>query len=106
MAVVALGACTEQVSTGDSSAVTPFLGKELVGKNATFIFNGDGTVGGQFRDNPIVGTYSSSATEICSNLTAPANLAGDYCSTPAIDGNTVVFNRRDGSQSPVYTIEG
>ena len=48
-------AACETAPTGPL-AVDQFIGKELVGPNATFLFNADGTVGGTFRGDPIVGT--------------------------------------------------
>ena len=109
LAIIALVAgCETTTSTsGAASAVDPLVGKTLVGPQATFLFNADGTVGGTFRDDPIAGTYTSSATEICSTYTAPDNFVslGEICSVPTISNGTVVFNRRDGSTSPVYTIQ-
>jgi len=85
---VALGAC---VPSGEN----------------TFIFNANNTVGGQLNGQPVVGTYTANANEVCSAYTAPQRLAGqELCSVPVIDGGTVVFNRRNGSSSPVYTIGG
>lgn len=112
ISVVSLSACLSDGDVGGGSiskndnAVSPLIGKRLVGENATFIFNADGTVDGQFRDEAIVGTYKASAVESCSIYTAPKQLTGrEYCSTPVISGNTVVFNRRDGSNSGSYTIK-
>ena len=109
MASLGLAACTEAPTTQTSStasAIDPLVGKNLVSENATFIFDRDGTFGGNFRGEPIVGTYTASATEICSTITEPENIAGERCSTPEYNGNTVIFNRRDGSQSALYQIEG
>jgi len=112
-ATMALSACVSDgigsttTMTKAANAVTPLIGKKLVNDSATFIFNSDGTIGGQFRDQPIVGSYKATATESCSVYTAPQQLTGrEYCSTPVISGNTVIFNRRDGSNSGEYTIEG
>lgn len=106
----ALSAC---VSDGGGStattqnAITPFIGKTLVGNGGSFIFNANGTVGGQFKGEQVVGTYTATANESCSTYTAPKQLTGrEFCSTPIISGNTVVFKRRDGSNSSVFKIEG
>lgn len=88
------------------TVVGPLIGKRLVGDNVTFIINADGTMGGTFRGEPVVGTYQANAKESCSSYSSPKSLTGrEFCSTPVISGNTVVFNRRDGSKSPVYTIK-
>lgn len=104
---VAVVGCTEAVEVGEPElAVDPLIGKRLVGERATFLFNADGTVGGTFDGNLIVGTYTSDAQEICSEYTAPENFVNlKPCSKPAINGDTVVFNRRDGSRSATYRIE-
>jgi len=107
-----LAACqsTDTPSQAAPTAVTPFLGKTLVADGGTtFIFNDDGTVSGKFRgEADIVGTYSATATEICSSYTAPDNFVdiGEICSVPDIKGDTVIFTRRNGSQSPPYKITG
>lgn len=87
-------------------AAAQFFDKSLVAENGTtFLFNPDGTVGGVFNGAAIDGTYTASASEICSSYTSPAALTGrEFCSTPEIDGDTVVFNRRDGTTSQPYTI--
>lgn len=102
---MALAACE---TTPSVTAADQFFGKELVAADGTtFIFNPDGTVGGSFRGEEVVGTFSADATEICSEYTAPDKLTGyEVCSVPAIDGDTVIFNRRDGSQSQPYMISG
>ncbi len=88
-------------------AVDPFLGKRLISGQATFLFKADGSVGGSFDGNAIVGTWRSDESEICSEYTAPENFVNlKPCSKPVVSGDTVVFNRRDGSQSAVYRIEG
>ena len=107
VAMLVLAGCA--TGTADvADAADTFIGKKLVAENGTtFTFQADGTVGGLFRGEEVVGTYTSDATEICSTYTAPEPLAGsEFCSTPEINGDTVVFNRRDGSQSPPYMIEG
>ena len=111
IALVAACNTTTDPAPGETPAATaadPLIGKTLTGPQATFIFNADGTVGGSFRDDPIVGVYTASATEVCSTYSAPANFAdlGEICSKPAISGDQVVFNRRDGSTSPTYSIGG
>ena len=103
--LVLLSACAE-TSTSSPTAVDGLVGKRLVADSGTvFLINADGTMGGEFRGEPIVGTYTASATEICSVLTAPAKIAGERCSVPVIANGTVVFNRRDGSKSAVYNIQ-
>ncbi|WP_168797997.1 hypothetical protein [Pacificoceanicola onchidii] len=110
-----LTACDDTMMSGGggasaeapATAVTPLIGKTLLSDNATvtFIFNDDGTVGGMFRGEAIVGNYSADATEVCSTYEAPEQLTGkEFCSTPAINGSRVVFNRRDGTTSS-YTIQ-
>ena len=91
-----------------ANAAESFVGKRIVAENGTvFAFGEDGTIGGSFRDQPVVGTYFIDGDAICSTYTAPEPLAGrDYCSVPDITGDTVVFNRRDGTQSGIYRIEG
>ena len=90
------------------TAATQFFGKQLVSESGdVFIFNADGTVGGNLRGEAINGTFSASATEVCSEYTSPEFLVGqEYCSTPVVTDGSVVFNRRDGSQSQAYSIEG
>jgi len=116
LSIIALTACTPELETSatpaptasaTASVVAPLIGKRLVGDNITFIINADGTMSGTARGEAVVGTYEANAKETCSTYTAPAFLTGrEFCSTPLIKGNTVVFNRRDGSQSQVYTIKG
>ena len=115
-ATFALGACTtdEDVSASTSPApaatktvVDPLIGKRLVAGDVTFIINADGSMGGTFRGEPIVGVYKANAKESCSRYSAPKNLTGqEFCSTPVIKDDTVIFHRRDGSKSQVYTIQG
>lgn len=107
-ALLGLAACASGTDTMETNAASALVGKNLVAENGnTFILNPDGTVGGTFGGEPLVGTFSASEGEICSTYTAPARLAGqEFCSTPDIDGGTVVFNRRDGSQSALYNIQG
>lgn len=109
-AVLLLGAC--QTTTGDPSASAPtvidsLIGKTLTTEGGTIILNADGTVGGAIQGAPVVGVYSANSREVCSSYTSPERLAGrEICSTPTITGDTVIFERRDGSQSPTYTIGG
>ncbi|PUB08445.1 hypothetical protein [Yoonia sediminilitoris] len=105
LATLALAGCATEPS---SSVVDQFYGKSLVSASGdVFTFSPDGTVGGEIRGEPIAGEYSATATEVCSTYTTPERLAGsEFCSTPAITGDQVVFQRRDGSQSQVYTIKG
>lgn len=93
-----------EASMAPELAVNQFIGKPLVNEEGTtFLFNADGTVGGSFRGEDVVGVYESTATEICSSYTAPEALDGlSVCSTPDVTGNQVVFNRRNGSQSDPY----
>lgn len=93
---------------GDTSAVDQFLGKSLVSDSGdTFTFSSDGSITGQLRGEPVIGTYTATSSEVCTSYTAPDFLNGQqFCSTPDIDGNRVIFNRRDGSQSQPYTILG
>lgn len=107
VALVSLSACMAPAPADGSDAAAQFVGKTLTSDGGTvFLFQSGGVVGGSFRgESPIVGTYTATATEICSTYTAPQQLAGrEFCSTPVVSGNTVVFNRRDGSQSPAYAI--
>ncbi|MFY0679567.1 MAG: hypothetical protein JXR13_03235 [Thalassovita sp.] len=108
--VASLGLTACQTTTEGSSQATvvdTLIGKTLKTENgSTFILSGDGTVGGLLRGDPIVGTYDANAREICSTYSKPQALAGkEFCSVPTIDGNTVVFKRRDGSNSPIYYIQ-
>ena len=106
VAALSLGACAAEIDGG--TVVDPLLGKRLVHENGVvFIFNPDGTVGGTMAGEDIVGIYSADASEVCSTYTAPERLTGqEFCSTPTIDGDTVVFHRRDGSNSGTYVIDG
>lgn len=107
-----LGACTPDSSAPvtaapQASVMAPLVGKQLVTDSVTFIVGADGTMGGTFKGEPVVGTYTATATESCSIYTSPEALTGrEFCSVPVITGNTVVFNRRDGSVSPAYSIQG
>lgn len=105
---LALGACETTTGMQEASAVTPLLGERLVAENGTeFLFNADGTVGGEIDGAPIAGTYTAEGGEICSTYTAPPSLAGqEFCSVPSIEGDAVTFDRRDGSQSQSYVIGG
>jgi len=111
-AIFALAACQTTTSSSTSeqpTAVDALIGKTLVAGDSTFIFNSDGTVGGNIGSGAAIeGTYSATATEVCSSYSAPARLAdlGQLCSVPVISDGTVIFNRTNGSQSPLYTIEG
>ena len=104
---LSLTACMP-ADTPTQTAASPFIGKQLVAENGTvFFFGADGTLGGTLGGEAIVGTYETNGAEICSTYTAPATLADrEFCSTPAIDGTTVIFNRRDGSTSQPYEITG
>lgn len=103
-----IAACATAPETqGPATVVDPLVGKQLTAGSTILFLNADGTMSGSDGDgNALVGTYTADATEICSNLTEPARFAGERCSVPVIDGDTVVFNRSNGSQSPVYTIGG
>ncbi|MEM9307812.1 MAG: hypothetical protein AAGA74_10975 [Pseudomonadota bacterium] len=107
-AALLASACMSTTDSATPSVVSSLVGKTLVTGNTTFIFNQDGTVGGSLNGETIVGVYSADASQVCSSYTAPARFAGvgEICSVPVIDGGTVVFNRTNGSRSPVYTIEG
>ena len=110
-AIFALSACqttTSPATSAQPTAVDALIGKTLVAGESTFIFNADGTVGGKLATGPIVGTYTATATQVCSTYSSPSNLVGlgELCSAPVIAGDTVIFNRTNGSQSPLYTIEG
>ncbi len=97
----------EAMAMAVGTVVDPLIGKRLVSEAATFIINADGTMGGEIRGEAIVGTYVANATETCSTYSAPEFLTGrDWCSVPEIDGDTVIFNRRDGTTSPAYAIQG
>lgn len=101
---LALTACAP--AEDGPSVVDTLIGKTLTTDAGTvFVFNSDGTVGGMFRGEEVVGTYDANGKEVCSIYTAPELLTGrEYCSVPEIVDNTVIFNRRDGSQSGLYTI--
>jgi len=110
-ALFAIGACTETPTeeSFDPGAAEQFIGKKLTTEDgrSTFLFFANGTVGGNTRTGAAIeGTYSARGDLICSSYTAPSNLIdlGEICSKPAIEGNTVVFNRTNGSQSPRYVI--
>lgn len=111
--VLLLGACQstttapmEAIPTG--SVISPLIGKTLVSESgASFVYNADGTIGGNMSGEAVTGTYTVHATDACSVFATPANLKGkEFCSTPKINGDTVVFHRRDGSTSPAYKIGG
>ncbi len=91
-----------------TSVIAPLVGKTLTAEGgATFIYNADGTVNGSMRDKPVSGVYTVHATDACTVFSAPEQLKGkEYCSTPKIEGDTVVFHRRDGSTSAEYKISG
>ncbi len=97
------------IATGPAtSAVEAFVGKSIVSEGGTtFNFRPNGTITGVFRGSePIAGTYTSTAREVCSTYTSPDQLTGrEYCSVPQVNGLNVIFNRRDGSQSPTYVIQ-
>ena len=100
-----LAACAPETDGG--TVTDQFIGKSLVSADGTtFIFNADGTIDGSFRGTaPITGVYSANSSEVCSTYSSPKQLTGrEFCSAPVVSGDTVVFNRRDGSQSPPYTI--
>lgn len=108
---LALAACTTPSTPFDPGVAGQFVGKTLttVDGSTTFLFLPDGVVGGNTSSgDPIVGTYAPDGEKVCSSYSAPEQLAGlgTICSTPVVDGDTVVFNRTDGSQSPVYEISG
>ena len=107
-AFMTVSGCDEAGTQSNGTAVDGLIGKPLVAQDGTtFLFNADGTVGGIFRGENIVGTCEATATEICSAYTAPSSLVNSRpCSTPAITGDTVVFSRRDGSLSQAYTNGG
>lgn len=113
-ATVTLGACDtggDVQPTGSptiiSTVADPLIGKRLVSGDNSIILNAGGTVGGALGGETIVGTYQADEEEICSTYSAPELLTGkEFCSVPVISGDTVIFNRRDGSQSPTYTIQG
>lgn len=104
--VVVLSAC--DTPSMEATAADQLIGKQLVSDTGdTFLFNSDGTIGGSLRGEAIAGTYTADAAEICSTYTAPEFLVGrEFCSTPAMDGDSIIFNRRDGTQSQSYTIGG
>ena len=105
-----LVACAETTTTSTTvgpPAVEQLIGKQLVAENGTiFQLNRDGTMSGTLNGEDVVGVYTIDGAETCSTYTAPAVLVdGEYCSVPQIDGDTVVFNRLDGSTSQPYTIQ-
>lgn len=103
-----LGACDASSGSQPTTVVDSLIGTQLVASDGSvFLFNQDGTVGGNFRGEQIVGTYEANAQEVCSTYSEPKNLTGrEYCSAPQISGDTLIFNRRDGSQSQPYKIGG
>ncbi|MEO1549736.1 MAG: hypothetical protein AAFR93_04805 [Pseudomonadota bacterium] len=108
LSVFALGACTPEPTMDKPTAFDQIVDKRLVGAAGTlFLINSDGTVGGSFQGEPIVGTYTREGKEICSGYTEPEQLRGlTVCSTPVITEGVVIFNRRNGTTSQPYTIEG
>jgi len=106
--VLGLAACNTSDGSQTGTVVDTLIGTPLVASDGTvFLFNQDGTIGGNLRGEQIVGTYVANAREVCSTYSEPENLVGrEYCSAPQIDGNTLIFNRRDGSQSQAYMIGG
>ena len=109
VSLLALGACTPEPTMDKPTGLDLIKDKRLVGGDGTvFLINSDGSVGGLFRgEAPIVGSYTENDGEICSTYTEPENFRDlKVCSVPDVTGNTVVFNRRNGSQSQPYTIGG
>lgn len=106
--VAACNTTTDTAEMAKPTVVDSLVGKTLVAGENTFIFNADGTVGGNIGENALVGSYSANETQVCSSYTAPERLVGlgGICSVPVITGDTVIFNRTNGTQSPVYTIQG
>ena len=106
--MLALAACQTTTGADGGSAVDGLVGKRLVAENGTvFVFNRNGTMGGSLDGEPVVGTYKASETEVCSSYTSTQSIVGrTFCSKPEISGDTVVFNRRDGSRSQPYKIGG
>ena len=104
---LALAGCQDTADTAPTAA-TPLIGKTLIDQNgATFLYHANGTVTGTAWDKPVAATYEASADEICTTFSAPDRLKGkEFCSKPMIDGDEVIFHRRDGSKSPPYKIEG
>lgn len=103
---VDLGAC--DTPNIEATAADQLIGKQLVSdRGDTIPVNSDGTVGGSLRGEAIAGTYTADAAEICSTHTAPEVRVGrEFCSTPAMAGDSIIFNRRDGTQSRSDTIGG
>lgn len=98
------------VAASSVSVVNPIdeiIGKRLVGDDGSvFLIGADGTTGGSIRGEDIVGVYTRTGNEMCSTYTSPKFLTDrEFCSTPVIKKDTVVFNRRDGSKSPKYKIK-
>ncbi len=108
LAFVTLAACEPVPMEPEATVVDALVGQTLVAENGTvFLFNADGTVGGTFRDEDIVGTYTADAKQVCSTYTAPQQLDGlELCSVPVIEDGMVSFNREDGSTSGPYKIGG
>lgn len=112
--LIGLSACvpdaevtTDPATVTQGTVVDALVGKRLVTETATFIIQPNGTMGGTIRGETVVGTYTADSTQTCSTYSAPEFLTGrDWCSVPVISGNTVIFNRTDGTQSPVYEIQG
>ncbi|PWJ22421.1 hypothetical protein [Jannaschia seohaensis] len=103
-----LTGCVETDGTSTATTAGAVIDQRLVSDQGDiFLIRSDGTVGGSLRGEPTVGTFTTDGREICSTYTSPPSLTGrEFCSVPEIDGNRVIFNRRDGSQSQPYTIEG
>jgi len=106
--IMVLGACDTSSRPQAATVVDSLIGTQLVGSDGSvFLFNQDGSVGGNLGGEKIVGTYEATAREVCSTYSAPERLTRqEYCSVPQINGDTLIFNRRDGSQSPAYKIGG
>ena len=102
--VLGLAACA---APSEPTVIEALVGKQLVADGTVLVIGADGTVTGTTGDGEALqGTYTADATQVCSVMTAPPAFAGERCSVPVIDGNTVTFERSDGRTSPVYTIEG
>ena len=106
-AMLVLAGCVSSPQSKSPTAADGLIGKRLSASSGqVFLLNPDGSVGGRTSaGQAIVGTYRANSTEICTKVTAPPAVSGDYCSIPVINENTVIFNRRDGTRSDLYLIE-
>jgi hypothetical protein len=104
--VAMLAACDTTPAGTTPTVVDSLIGKKLTAGDTILVLNPDGTIGGSSRGSALIGNYSATSAQICSSYSAPKGLAGlgEICSVPVIAGDTVIFNRTDGTKSPLFTI--